>query len=206
MSLSFMVQQLLIQTTINWKDRGVILNSLIFLGIVVSIVGVTSDNLTTNEFIKDIGKESESNANFTKIRERWGYKAWIGIEAIIVVGFGICDLILNELFFSIAYGVFRGLAATHNFQIIGEYRTIGIDAFRENSKRRRQLFQRVSPINRYKMRLQYFACFFICIVALMLIFLIAYESIFQVDLFLTFLVAGLIFGIGGFFFRMGIID
>jgi uncharacterized membrane protein (DUF485 family) len=177
------------------------------LGIVVSIVGVTSDNLTTNKLIEDLGEEFESNANFKKIRKRCGYKAWISIEALIVVFLELIDLILlNKLFFSIAYGVFRGLAASHNLQIIGEYRIIGTDVFRQNSEKRRQLFQGVSPSNRYKMRSQYFACFFMCIVALMLIFLIAYESMFQVDLFVTFLVAGLIFGIGGFFFTMGTID
>jgi hypothetical protein len=95
--------------------------------------------------------------------------------------------------------------AAHNFQIIGQYRTIGIDAFKEHNEWLSQLFKRATPNNRCKMRLQYFACSFICIFAsTLMLFIPAFESSFQADLFLTFFVAGLVFGIGGFLFGIGI--
>jgi hypothetical protein len=179
------------------------LNLLIFLAsIIISIIGVISDNLTTRKFIGDIGIEFESNVNYIKICEKWGYKTWVVIEAIIVAAFGVGDFISNVLFLGIFYGLCRGLIAANNFQIISEYRAIGIAAFRKKSEMQRTLLQNVSQVNRYKMRLHYFVCFFICVI---LFSLISSIGTFQgVGLFLLSTVEGLIFGMGSFFLTAGL--
>jgi hypothetical protein len=177
------------------------LDLLIFsLSIVFSIIGVGFDNLTTTIFIKDLGQEFESNALLRKVREKWGYKTWIGLETIVILIFGFIDFGLNFLFLGIFWGTSRGLVATYNFQNISEYRTIGIEIFKEDLHRHRQLFRGVSKINRYKMRLEYFMCFLFCILVFALMLLIgAYELESPIGLFLTVLVEGLILGIGAFF-------
>jgi hypothetical protein len=183
------------------------LNLLIFLASVVfSSIGVGFDNLTTTMFVRDLGIEFESNALMRMVRERWGYKTWIGIEAIVIVLFGLFDLQLSLLFFGVVWGIGRGLVATHNFSIINEYRTIGIEAFREDARRRRQLFQGVSPINRYKMRLQYFASFLSCFIAFVLMLLNGAYELATIGLFLTFLVEGIILGVAGFLFLLWLAD
>ena len=143
------------------------------VSIFFSSIGVTLDHVTTKKFMGDIGKEFETNTHFKKIIEKGGYKNWIILEIFFIIIFGFSDFTLNILLWGIFWGVGRSLAAAHNFQIISEYQTIGIPAFKENNERRRQLFQRVSLINRYKMRLQYFVLFFICIVLMFSIFVIA---------------------------------
>jgi len=157
------------------------------LGIVVLFVGVVSDILTTSKLPNDdTGKKFESNTNFMKICERWGFKAWIGMEIFIIIVLEVIDLIFLKLpsFFSIAYGAFRVVAATRNFKIINDYQKVGIAAFRKDNERRRQ----------------YFAYFLICIVAFVVIPVIAY--MFKVNLFLTLSIEGLILGMGVAFFRI----
>jgi ABC-type multidrug transport system fused ATPase/permease subunit len=184
------------------KPKGVILNFLIFLAsIVFSSVGVGFDNLTTRIFVRDLGIEFEWNPRMRMVRERWGYKTWIGIEAIIVAVFGLFDLSLNLLFVGAFWGVGRSLFAAHNFSGISEYRTIGIEAFKEDNRRRMQLFHGVSRVNRYKCRLQYFVGFLFCVITFVLMLLAgAYELVSWLGLFLTVLVWGFILGIGAFFF------
>lgn len=184
------------------------MNLPIFLAsIVFSSLGVGFDNLTTMIFINDLGIEFESNPRLRMVRERWGHKAWLGIEAIIIIVLALIDLQLSLLFLGAVWGMCRCLAATYNFQIISEYRAIGIGAFRENIRRRRQLFQGVSRINRCKMRLQYFVCSVSCfIVFTMVLFIGAYELESPIVLFLTVLVESLVLGMGIFFLRIWMIN
>jgi hypothetical protein len=120
------------------------LSPLVSLGIVASIVGVASDFLTTiNLPSDDSGRKFESNASFMRICEKWGYKAWIGIEILIIIFLELIDLIiLNQLFFGVFYGAFRGVAAIRNFKIINDYQKVGINAFRKDAVRRKKYFAR----------------------------------------------------------------
>lgn len=186
------------------------MNPLIFwASIVFSCLGVAFDNITTGKFIKDIGIEYEWNPCFRKVYKRWGYEIWILIEAFIIAAFCIVDsLVTGILFFGVFYGVFRGLVAAHNWQIISTYETVGIDAFKEHGKCLKQFSQKANHNNRVKTKLQYFACSLICVIASVLMFFIAaFESLFSAGLNFTFYpVAGLVFGVGLFLFAIGMID
>lgn len=162
------------------------MNPFISLGLVISIVGVTSDNLTTLHLPTDkSGKRFESNSFFERIYEKWGYKAWVCIEILLIIFFELTDLlIINQLFFSVLYGTFRGVAAIRNFKIIDDYQIYGINAFRRDKERRRQ----------------YLFCFVASVIVLFLVFLITFLS--AVNLFLFLFIEGFSFGVSLAFFRI----
>ncbi len=161
--------------------------------IVASLIGVISDILTTR-----IGMNSEKeelshliNCIYKKWGKERGFKIWMGIEAIAFAVLGTFDFILttelstNVLFFVILWGVFRGLWATHNFEVIKEGRAI------DGHKRR-------------KIELQFIVCFVVLFAAAFLVlFISVIQSLFQVNLFWNFLAAGLVLGVAFFLFATG---
>lgn len=96
--------------------------------------------------------------------------------------------VLFFLFFGLIFLIARGLAATHNLQMIVKYRTIGINTFKEQEKSCRQAFQNVSLGNRIKSILPYLVEAFICFITYVILFAIYFPLVIRA----RYLVFGLI--------------
>ncbi|MDH5483497.1 MAG: hypothetical protein OEY22_11580 [Candidatus Bathyarchaeota archaeon] len=111
--------------------------------------------------------EFEANKRVRNGVKKHGYRRTLFLEAILVIVFGIIDsLRLYYPFFLIGLVVLivKGLAAAHNFQNIVEYRTIGVDSFKEKIRSKRQAFQNASLINRVEYVLPYLVEALVCYV------------------------------------------
>jgi hypothetical protein len=175
------------------------LNPEIFIAsLISSIIGVVLDNWTTRKFISDIGIAYESNAFVRTVLERWGLKVWLVFETIPVLMFSFFDFFFDILFLGVLYGVVRGLAGAHNFQITRAYRTIGVDTWNEHVKWIEQQYNKVARNGTAKLRLDYLMFSLLCFVATVLILSTPDVK----SSFLLVLAAGLILGIGGFFLNV----
>lgn len=125
--------------------------ALLFISISLSSLGSFLDNYTTYIFVRDLGAEFEANKRVRNVIEKHGYRRELFYEAIVVVLIGIFDslrLSYSYLLFGLAWFIVKGLTATQNFQNIVEYRTIGIDSYKEKVRSKRQAFQNSSLMNR----------------------------------------------------------
>jgi len=140
------------------------------LSLILSSIGASLDLYSTSIFIKDLGIEFEWNKRVKFVVSRYGFMAWIVIEAIVIVIFGILDLILSSIIsFGLIWLFARGLVATRNFQIIAEYRTIGIDLFKKNVRSRLKAIQNISFITKIKLKLSYLVETSICLIIYLLL-------------------------------------
>ena len=141
------------------------------LSLILSSIGVSLDLYSTSVFMKDLGIEFEWNKRVKFVISRFGFMTWIFIEAIVIVIFGILDLILSSIIsFGLTWLFARGLVATRNFRIITEYRMIGIDLFKKNVKSRLKAIQNVSYISKIKLKLPYLVETSICLIIYLLLF------------------------------------
>jgi hypothetical protein len=163
----------------------------------LSSAGSFLDNYTTRIFIRDLGIEFEANKRVRDTIIKYGYKRSLLYEAILIPLLGIFDslrLLYSFLFLGLVFLVVRGLVATHNLQIIVEYRTIGINAFKEKNKLRRQAFKNASSLDMIKYVLEYLAEAIICF--------IIYVMLLTVDFPLVILCRYFVFGLAFFFIVM----
>ena len=141
--------------------------ALLFISISLSSLGSFLDDYTTHIFVRDLGAEFEANKRVRNAIEKHGYRRELLYEAILVVLIGIVDslrLYYSFFLFGLVILIVRGLTATHNFQTIVEYRTIGIDSFKEKVRLKRQAFQNSSLMNRVKYVLLYLVEALVCYV------------------------------------------
>lgn len=141
--------------------------TLLFISIALSSAGSLLDNYTTRIFIRDLGIEFEGNKRVRDVIIKHGYKREFLYEAIIIILFGIADslrLVYSFFFMGLIFLIVRGLVATYNLKKIVEYRTIGINAFKEKEKSRKQAFQNVSLMNMTKYILEYLVETLICFI------------------------------------------
>ena len=171
--------------------------TLLFISISLSSLGSFLDNYTTYIFIRDLGAEFEANKRVRNVIKKHGYRREFFYEAILVILLGIVDsLRLYYSFFLLGLVCFivRGLTATHNFQTIVEYRTIGIDSFKEKVRSKRQAFQNASLMDRVKYVLLYLVEALVCCVI--------YTILLAVDSPLVLLSRYFVFGLAFFFIAM----
>jgi len=141
---------------------------LTFLLISVSLYSAGSflDNYTTRIFIRDLGIEFEANKRVRNLIKKHGYKRVLLDEAIFVIVFGIVDSLRlfysSFIFFGLVFLIARGLTAADNLQKIVEYRTIGVNAYKEKRESQKQAFQNVSSMNMIKYILPYLVEALIC--------------------------------------------
>jgi len=141
--------------------------TLLFISISLSSLGSFLDIYTTYIFVRDLGIEFEANKIVRNVIKKHGYKGILFLQAILIILLGIVDsLKLYYSFFFIGLVVFivRGLVATNNLQTIVEYRTIGIDSFKEKVMSKRQAFQNASLMNVIKYVLPYLGEALVCFV------------------------------------------
>ena len=140
------------------------------LSIILSSIGASLDLYSTSIFIRDLGIEFEWNKRVKFVVSRYGFMTWIFIEAIVIVVFGILDLILSSIIsFGLIWLFARGLVATRNFQIITEYRTIGIDLFMKNAKSRLKAIKNTSFITKIRLKLSYLVETSVCLIIYLLL-------------------------------------
>jgi hypothetical protein len=172
--------------------------ALLIISMSLSSTGSFLDNYTTLIFIRDLGVEFEANKRVRDTIIKHGYKASLLPEAILIIMLGIIDSLKTVLysfcFFGLVYLIVKGLTATHNLQIIVEYRTIGIDTFKERVRTRKQAFQSASSLNMIKYVLQYLVEAIICF--------IIYVMLLTVDFPLVILCRYSVFGLAFFFIAM----
>ena len=171
--------------------------TLLFISISLSSLGSFLDNYTTYICIRDLGVEFEANRRVRNVIMKHGYRRELLYGAILVILCGIFDsLRLWYSFFLLGLVILiaRGLAATHNFQNIVEYRTIGIDSFKEKVRSKRQAFQNASSMDRVKYVLLYLVEALVCCVI--------YAILLTVDSPLVILSRYLVFGLAFFFVAM----
>jgi hypothetical protein len=168
--------------------------TLLFISISLSSLGSFLDNCTTYICIRDLGVEFEANKHVRNVIKKHGYRRTLIYEAILIIVLGIIDsvrLYYSFILFGFVVLMVRGLVAAHNFQIIVEYRTIGIDSFKEKVRSMRQAFQNSSLINRVKYVSPYLVEALVCYVI--------YAILLTVDFPLAILSRYLIFGLAFFF-------
>lgn len=127
--------------------------TLLFISISLSSAGSFLDIYTTRIFIRDLGTEFEANKRVRNVINKHGYKRELLYEAFLIILLGVADsLRLYYSFFFLGLIVFitRGLVATYNLQRIVEYRTIGIDSFKEIVRSKRQAFRNASLLDMIK--------------------------------------------------------
>lgn len=171
--------------------------ALLFISISLSSLGSFLDNYTTYIFIRDLGAEFEANKRVRNVIKKHGFRREFLYEAILVILLGIADsLRLYYSFFllGLVYFIVRGLTATHNFQTIVEYRTIGIDSFKEKVRSKRQAFQNASLMDRVEYVLLYLVEALVCYVI--------YAILLAVDFPLVLLSRYFVFGLAFFFVAM----
>jgi len=133
----------------------------------LTLMGAFLDNYTTRIFMKDLGIEFEANKWVRELVRKYGYKIVLPQEAIIVIAFGILDsskVFSPFVFFGLMFLIARGLTATDNLRKIVEYRTIGINAYKEKRKSHKKAFQNISSMNKIKYILPCLVETFICLV------------------------------------------
>jgi hypothetical protein len=174
--------------------------TLFIISMLLSSLGSFLDVYTTYIGIRDLGVEYEANERARNTLQKHGFKRELLYDAILIIIIGIIDslnprvdsinlrlLYSPFIFLGLLFLIVRGLAATYNLQKIIEYRTIGIDAFKEKSELRKRAFQNISFMNKIKSILPYFVealiCFFI------------YVMLFTVDFPLVILSRYLVFGL-----------
>ena len=171
--------------------------TLLFISISLSSLGSFLDNYTTYIFIRDLGVEFEANRRVRNVIMKHGYRRELLYEAILVILCGIVDslkLWYSFFLFGLVILIVRGLTATHNFQSIVEYRTIGIDSFKEKVRSKRQAFQNASSMDRVKYVLLYLVEALVCCVI--------YAILLAVDSPLVILSRYFVFGLAFFFIAM----
>ncbi len=140
------------------------------LSLILSSIGVSLDLYSTSVFMKDLGIEFEWNKRVKFVVSRFGFMTWIFIEAIVIIIFGILDLIMSSIIsFGLIWFFARGLVATRNFQIITEYKMIGIDLFKKNVKSRLKATQNISYTSKIKLKLPYLIEVSICLIIYVLL-------------------------------------
>lgn len=125
------------------------------------------DIYTTHIFIEEIGSEFEANKRIRDIIEKRGYRRELVTEAILVIVIAFLDstrLYTTFLLIGLVIFMVRGLAAVHNLQVIVEYRTVGINSFKDWVRLERQAFQNTSWMNRASYALQNLVLALVCII------------------------------------------
>jgi len=173
------------------------LNPAIFvISIIVQIIGVVADNLTTQRFIKDLGIAYESNPVVRTVYERWGFKVWSALELIPIIVLASLDFSFDVLFFGVFYGVTRFLVGVHNYQTIRVYRILGVDVYKEHSEWLNQQVKNAVHNERARFRTDYLVYSIFCFVAAALV---ASSTPDIGSSFPLTLATGLIFGIGSYY-------
>jgi hypothetical protein len=173
--------------------------ALLFVSISLCSAGSFLDDYTTRIAIRDLGIEFEANKRVRDTIIKHGYKRVLLYEAILIIIIGIVDslrLFYSFFFLGLVFLIARGLTAAHNLKNIVEYRTVGIDAFKEKEKSRRQAFQNVSLMNMIKYILQYLVEAIICF--------IIYVMLLTVDFHLVILCRYFVLGLVFFFIVMAV--
>ena len=171
--------------------------TLLFISVSLSSLGSLLDNYTTHVFIRDLGAEFEANKRVRNVIKKHGYRRELFYEAILVILLGIVDslrLYYSFFLFGLVVLIVRGLTATYNFQTIVEYRTVGIDSFKEKVRSKRQAFQNASLIDRVKYVSLYLVEALVCYVI--------YAILLAVDFPLVILSRYFVFGLAFFFIAM----
>jgi len=168
--------------------------TLLFISISLSSLGSFLDNYTTYTFIRELGVEFEANERVRNIIKKHGYRRTLLYEAILVIAFGVIDslgLYYSFILFGFVFLIVRGLVAAYNFQNIVEYRTIGIDLYKEKARAKRQAFQKAPLTNGVKYVLLHLVEALICCVI--------YAMLLAVDFPLVILSRYLVLGLAFFF-------
>lgn len=171
--------------------------TLLLISISLSSLGSLLDNYTTYIFIRDLGAEFEANKRVRNVVKKHDYRKEFLYEAILVILIGIVDslrLYYSLFLFGLVILIVRGLTATHNFQTIVEYRTIGIDSFKEKVRSKKQAFQKTSLMNRVEYVSLYVVEAFVCY--------IIYAILLAADSPLVILSRYFVFGLAFFFVAM----
>jgi hypothetical protein len=124
--------------------------TLLSISLFLSSIGSFLDIYTTYIFTRDLGPEFEANKRVRNNIEKHGFRRELLYDVGLVIFVGIIDSLrvyYSFLFFGLTVFIVRGLVATYNFQTIVEYRTIGIDSFKEKVRSKRHAFQNASSVN-----------------------------------------------------------